>query len=61
MEALRSYGWQRVLYTLWYLKYEQRANVTSFKYVDKVLDSQKDLDPDIVAFVAGRELGNLEQ
>ena len=61
VEALRSYGWQRVLYTLWYLKYEQRANVTSFKYVDKVLDSQKDLDPDIVAFVAGRELRNLEQ
>lgn len=61
VKALRSYGWQRVLYTLWYLKYEQRANITSFKYVDKVLDSQKDLDPDIVAFVAGRELRNLEQ
>ena len=61
VEALRSYGWQRVLYTLWYLKYEQRANITSFKYVDKVLCSQKDLDPDVVDFVAGRELRNLEQ
>lgn len=60
VEALRSYGWQRVLYTLWYLKYEQRANITSFKYVDKVLCSQKDLDPDIVAFVAGKELGSLK-
>lgn len=57
--AIDQYGWQRVIYTLWYLKYEQRASITSFKYVDKVLSSQKDLDPGVISFVANRELGNM--
>lgn len=57
--AIDHYGWQRVLYTLWYLKNEQKASITSFKYVDKVLSSQKDLDPGVVSFVANRELRNM--
>lgn len=56
IKAIRSYGWKRIIYTLWYLKYEQRANVTSFKYVDKVLANQKDLDPATIDFISRREI-----
>lgn len=56
VEAIRDYGWKRILYTLWYLKYEQMANVTSFKYVEKVLASQKDLDQGTIEFISNREL-----
>nr|WP_072537055.1 phage replisome organizer N-terminal domain-containing protein [Anaerococcus mediterraneensis] len=56
VQAIKDYGWKRILYTLWYLKYEQRANVTSFKYVDKVLANQKDLDPATIEFISRREI-----
>lgn len=61
ISAIKQYGWQRVLYTLWYLKYEQKANVTSFKYVDKVLKSQKDIDQGVLDFVANREIKKLKE
>lgn len=60
VQAIKDYGWKRILYTLWYLKYEQRANVTSFKYVEKVLANQKDLDQGTVEFVSNRELRGLK-
>lgn len=60
VKAIRSYGWKRILYTLWYLKHEQRANVTSFKYVEKVLANQKELDQGTVEFVANREIRNIK-
>lgn len=60
VSAIKQYGWKRILYTLWYLKYEQRANVTSFKYVEKVLANQKKLDQGTVEFVANRELRDAE-
>ncbi len=61
ISAIKQYGWQRVLYTLWYLKYEQKANVTSFKYVDKVLKSQKDIDQGVLDFVANREIKKMKE
>lgn len=61
VSAIKQYGWQRVIYTLWYLKHEQKSNITSFRYVDKVLGSQKDLDQGVVKFISEREVkkGNL--
>lgn len=61
ISAIKQYGWQRVLYTLWYLKYEQKANVTSFKYVDKVLNSQKNIDQGVLDFVACREIKKMKE
>lgn len=59
--AIDKYGFKRIIYTLWYLKNEQKANVTSFRYVEKVLESQKALDQASVDFVAGREIGDLKK
>ena len=56
ISAIQQYGWQRVIYTLWYLKHEQKANITSFRYVDKVLRNQKDLDQGVVQFISEREV-----
>ena len=56
VSAIKQYGWQRVIYTLWYLKHEQKANITSFRYVDKVLNSQKDLDQGVIQFISEREV-----
>lgn len=56
VSAIKQYGWQKVIYTLWYLKYEQKANITSFRYVDKVLGSQKDLDQGVIQFISEREV-----
>lgn len=56
ISAIQQYGWQRVIYTLWYLKHEQKANITSFRYVDKVLNSQKDLDQGVIQFISEREV-----
>lgn len=60
VSAIKQYGWKRILYTLWYLKYEQKSSVTSFKYVDKVLGSQKELDMGVVDFVVNREIRNIK-
>lgn len=61
IKAIKKYGWKRIIYTLWYLKHEQRANVTSFKYVEKVLDCQKDLDPGTIEFISNREIKELRK
>ena len=61
ISAIKQYGWQRILYTLRYLKYEQKANVTSFKYVDKVLNSQKNIDRGVLDFVANREIKEMKE
>lgn len=61
IKAIKEYGWKRIIYTLWYLKYEQRANVTSFKYVEKVLGCQKDLDPGTIEFISNREINELRK
>lgn len=61
VSAIKQYGWKRILYTLWYLKYEQKANVTSFKYVDKVLNSQKNIDQGVLDFVACREIKKMKE
>lgn len=61
ISAIKQYGWQKVIYTLWYLKYEQKANITSFKYVDKVLKSQKDIDQGVLDFVANREIKKIKE
>ena len=61
IKAIKQYGWKRIIYTLWYLKHEQRANVTSFKYVEKVLDCQKDLDPGTIEFISNREIKELRK
>lgn len=58
--AIKQYGWKKIFYTLWYLKNEQKANITSFKYVDKVLSSQKELDMGVVDFVVNREIRNIK-
>lgn len=60
VNAIKQYGWKNILYTLWYLKNEQKANITSFKYVDKVLSSQKPLDEGVVEFVVNREIKNIK-
>lgn len=60
VNAINQYGWKKIFYTLWYLKNEQRANITSFKYVDKVLSSQKELDMGVVDFVVNREMRNIK-
>lgn len=60
VNAINQYGWKKIFYTLWYLKNEQKANITSFKYVDKVLSSQKELDMGIVDFVVNREIRNIK-
>lgn len=61
VSAIKQYGWQKVIYTLWYLKYEQKANITSFKYVDKVLSSQKELDQGVVQFISEREVKKIKE
>lgn len=61
IKAIKEYGWKRIIYTLWYLKYEQRANVTSFKYVEKILGCQKDLDPGTIEFISNREIKELRR
>lgn len=61
VSAIKQYGWQKVIYTLWYLKYEQKANITSFKYVDKVLSSQKELDQSVVQFISEREVKKIKE
>ena len=61
VSAIKQYGWQRVIYTLWYLKHEQKANITSFRYVDKVLSSQKELDQGVLDFVANREIKKIKE
>ena len=60
VNAINQYGWKKIFYTLWYLKNEQKANITSFKYVDKVLSSQKELDMGVVDFVVNREMRNIK-
>lgn len=60
VNAINQYGWKKIFYTLWYLKNEQKANITSFKYVDKVLSSQKELDDGVVDFVVNREMRNIK-
>lgn len=60
VNAINQYGWKNIFYTLWYLKNEQKANITSFKYVDKVLSSQKELDMGVVDFVVNREMRNIK-
>lgn len=60
VSAIKQHGWQKVIYTLWYLKHEQKANITSFRYVDKVLDSQKDLDQGVVKFISEREVKKIK-
>lgn len=60
VNAIKQYGWKKIFYTLWYLKNEQKANITSFKYVDKVLSSQKELDMGVVDFVVNREIRNIK-
>lgn len=60
VNAINQYGWKKIFYTLWYLKNEQKANITSFKYVDKVLSSQKELDIGVVDFVVNREIRNIK-
>lgn len=60
VDAINQYGWKKIFYTLWYLKNEQKANITSFKYVDKVLSSQKELDMGVVDFVVNREMRNIK-
>lgn len=60
VNAINQHGWKKILYTLWYLKNEQKANITSFKYVDKVLSSQKELDMGVVDFVVNREIRNIK-
>lgn len=60
VNAINQYGWKKIFYTLWYLKNEQKANITSFKYVDKVLSSQKELDMGVVNFVVNREIRNIK-
>lgn len=61
VSAIKQYGWKRILYTLWYLKYEQVSSITSFKYVDKVLGSQKDIDLGELNFVADREIKKMRK
>lgn len=61
VSAIKQYGWKRILYTLWYLKYEQKSNVTSFKYVDKVIESQKEIDLGELNFVADREIKKMRK
>lgn len=60
VNAINQYGWKNIFYTLWYLKTEQKANITSFKYVDTVLASQKPLDEGVVEFVVNREIKNIK-
>lgn len=61
ISAIKQYGWKRILYTLWYLKDEQKASITSFKYVEKVLASQKEIDQGILDFVADREIRKMKE
>ncbi|MSS77401.1 phage replisome organizer N-terminal domain-containing protein [Anaerococcus sp. AGMB00486] len=60
VNSVKEYGWQEVIYILWYLKEEQKANITSFKYVNTVLRRKKDLDEGIVEFISKRELKIVE-
>ena len=60
VNAINQYGWKNILYTLRYLKNEQKANITSFKYVDKVLANQKPLDEGEVEYVVNSEIRNIK-
>lgn len=56
VDAVKTYGWQKVLYTIFYLKKEQKANITSFKYVNTVLETGKEVDNDMMIYFANKEI-----
>lgn len=56
VDAVKTYGWQKVLYTIFYLKKEQMANITSFNYVNTVLETGKEVDNDMMIYFANKEI-----
>lgn len=56
VDAVKTYGWQKVLYTIFYLKKEQKANITSFNYVNTVLETGKEVDNDMMIYFANKEI-----
>lgn len=58
--AIDNYGVNKVLYILYYLKTEQKANISSFNYVLTTLKDFKDEDRFMVDYIANRELKRLK-
>lgn len=56
VDAVKTYGWQKVLYTIFYLKKEQKASITSFNYVKTVLETGKEVDNDMMIYFANKEI-----
>lgn len=61
VEAIETFGWRKVFYTLIYLKDEQKANISGFNYVKTVLESKKYEDDFVVDYVVDRELRGLKE
>lgn len=59
-DALSEYGAKKVLYVLYYLKEEQKANISSFKYVESTLKNFKPQDQSMVDYITAREFKSLK-
>lgn len=60
-KAIRTYGWEKVLYTLVILRDERKTKVSSFKYVESMLTDSGGYDDFVVQYVANRELKDLRK
>ena len=56
VEAIETFGWRKVLYTLIYLKEDQKSNISGFNYVKTVLESKKYEDDFVIDYVVDREI-----
>lgn len=56
VEAIETFGWRKVFYTLIYLKEDQKSNISGFNYVKTVLESKKYEDDFVVDYVVDREI-----
>lgn len=61
VDAVKTYGWQKVLYTIFYLKKEQKASITSFNYVKTVLETGKEVDNDMMIYFANKEIRDFKR
>lgn len=61
LEAIKIYGWDKVLYTLVILRDERKTKVSSFKYVESMLKDSASYDDFVVNYIAHRELKELRK
>ena len=61
VEAIETFGWRKVFYTLIYLKEDQKSNISGFNYVKTVLESKKYEDDFVIDYVVNREIKKMRK